>query len=140
MKLFTSIVVGCLVLSACAAPETLVKSGITYSKWEVDKSDCSTQAARALPPNKSQGAELALALVFGTYTNTDANVAARNAHYDSCMIRKNYQRMQLPLCKDRNTALANGAGPLNASRRITITSGTCMTTDNQGRGVIFTPS
>tara|TARA_R110002049_G_C9132760_1_gene559128 strand:- start:706 stop:1125 length:420 start_codon:yes stop_codon:yes gene_type:complete len=121
------------VLAGCVNQETFVKNNITYSKYEQDVAHCKTKATQEVAVNRSQGAEVAIAIFTGVYSVQDANSDARVANYNSCMISKGYQRVELPACKNNNEAKKTGVGPLTASRKIDVGTGSCYATDTQGR-------
>ena len=125
-----------LVVAGCVNQETFVKNNITYSKYEQDVAYCQTKSTQEVAVNRSPGAELAVALFTGSYVVQDANATARVANFNSCMISKGYQRVELPPCKDPNKAKKTGAGPLTATQKINVGSGSCYATDAQAR-IIF---
>ena len=124
-----------LLLTACVNQETFVKQNIRYKDFELDRAACQTQATREIAVNRSPGAELAVALLTGVYSVQDANAEARLRNYEACMIKKGYQRIELPMCKDAKAARAEGASPLNAQKRIIIDGQSCFTTDTAGRQI-----
>ena len=123
-------------LAGCVNQEKFVKNNITYSKYEQDVGHCQTVSTQEVPVNRSPGAEIAVALMTGSYAVQDANASARLANFNSCMISKGYQRVELPQCKDLKKARESGAGPLTASQKIKIGAGSCYATDSKAR-VIF---
>lgn len=120
----------------CVNQETFVKNNITYSKYEQDVAYCQTKSTQEVAVNRSPGAELAVALLTGAYAVQDANATARTANYNSCMISKGYQRVELQQCKDLSKAKKTGAGPLTATQEINIGADSCYVTDAQAR-IIF---
>ncbi|MCF3594433.1 hypothetical protein LZG00_10510 [Rhodobacteraceae bacterium LMO-12] len=132
----TLIIISALALSACVNQETFVKQNMRYTDFERDRAACETNAAQQVPVNRSPGAEIAVALITGIYQVNDANAPARIRNYESCMISKGYQRMELPPCKDMTDARANGVGPLTHNRRVQLTPKSCATNDTSGR-IVF---
>lgn len=136
MKSFGKISLIAVLLSGCINHEMFVKNEIPYSKYEQDIAYCKTKSTQEVAVNRSPGAEVAVAIFTGAYVVQDANADARDANYNSCMISKGYQRVELPLCKNASEAKKIGAGPLTASRKIDVGSGSCYAADAQGR-IIF---
>ena len=122
-----------VVLAGCVNQETFVRNDITYSKYEQDVAECKTKSTQEVAVNRSQGAEVAIAIFTGVYAVQDANGEARLANYNSCMIAKGYQRVELPACKNNSDAKKTGAGPLTASRKINVGPGSCYASDAKGR-------
>mgnify|MGYP000011705243 CR=1 FL=1 len=121
------------VLAGCVNQETFVKNNTTYSKYEQDVAHCKTKSTQEVAVNRSPGAEVAIAIFTGVYAVQDANGEARVANYNSCMISRGYQRIELPPCKNSIQARKTGVGPLTASRKIDVGQGSCYATDKQGR-------
>lgn len=128
--------VGCVLLSGCVSQEAFVKSDMRYSEFEVDRANCETKATQEVSTNRSPGAELAVALLTGVYQTQDANAVARKNNYEACMIKKGYQRIELPACPNIQEAQKNGIGPLRAQSRIEISANSCVTSDTAGR-IVF---
>ncbi|MBP0483626.1 hypothetical protein [Sagittula salina] len=123
-------------VSGCVNQETFVKNNIRYSEYELDRAECETKAAQDVAVNRSPGAEIAVAILTGVYQTQDANADARRRNYEACMIKKGYQRVELPMCPNAQKAKANGVGPLNAHEKISVGQGSCVASDSSGR-VIF---
>lgn len=136
MNKYLGLSVSLVLLAGCVNQETFVKNNITYSKYEQDVAFCKTKSTKEVAVNRSPGAELVVALLTGAYAVQDANAEARAANYNACMISKGYQRVELPMCGNTTEAKKVGTGPLTASRKIEVGSGSCYTTDAQGR-IIF---
>jgi len=122
-----------VLLAGCVSQEAFVKNNITYSKYEQDVAYCQTKSTQEVAVNRSPGAELAVALLTGSYAVQDANASARAANYNSCMISKGYQRVELPACTNAKTAKDTGVGPLTASQKINVGANSCYTLDAKGR-------
>lgn len=137
-KLFASISAG-LLLAGCANQEAFVTQNMRYVDYERDRAFCETKATQEIPVNRSPGAEVVVALLTGVYAVNDANAPARIRNYESCMLSKGYQRVELPVCSNINEARKNGVGPLNATERVQINGRTCVVGDNYGRVVFYTP-
>jgi len=120
-------------LAGCVNQETFLKNNITYSMFERDVAECQTSSTQEVPVNRSPGAEVAIAIFTGVYSVQDANAQARVSNYNSCMISKGYQRVDLPTCKNKSEAKQLGAGPLTASRKIEVGAGSCYAVDTKGR-------
>ena len=122
-------------LTGCVSQEAFVKNGITYSKYEQDDAICQTKSTQEVAVNRSPGAEVAVALFTGVYAVQDANAVARASNYNSCMISKGYQRIELPLCTNAKTAKETGVGPLTATKKIEVAANSCYALDTRGRMV-----
>lgn len=107
-----------------------------YSDFERDRAFCETNATQEIPVNRSPGAEIVVALLTGVYAVNDANAPARIRNYESCMISKGYQRIELPPCKNMSEARSNGVGPLTSTKRVVISPQSCVVNDTSGR-VVF---
>jgi len=133
MKRIVLVSICSVFLAGCVNQEAFIKNNITYSKYEQDVAHCKTKSTQDVPVNRSPGAELAIAIFTGVYAVQDANAEARTANYNSCMISKGYQRVELPACKNSSEAKKTGVGPLTASRKIDVGQGSCYAADTQGR-------
>ncbi len=131
-----SILSVCALICGCVPQETFVKNNMRYSDFEVDRASCETAATQQISTNRSPGAEIAVALLTGVYQTQDANAAARKNNYEACMIKKGYQRIELPPCSNIQEAKKNGIGPLKAQSRVEISENSCVTSDNAGR-IVF---
>lgn len=127
-----------IALAGCVTQETFVKNKMLYSDFERDRAACETKASQEVAVNRSPGAELAVALFTGVYQVNDANAAARQRNYESCMLNKGYTRVALPPCAKINEARENGIGPLNANEQVVVTPKSCAATDTQGRLIFHT--
>ena len=127
----------CIAFSGCVAQETFVKNNMKYSDFEVDRAACETAATQQISTNRSPGAEVVVALLTGVYQTQDANAGARKNNYEACMIKKGYQRIELPACPKIQEAQKNGVGPLRAQSRVEITQNSCVTNDTAGRIVFY---
>lgn len=137
MKKTSAIVLfAAIALSGCVAQETFVKKSMRYSDFEQDRASCETKASQEIATNRSPGAELAVALLTGVYQTQDANADARKRNYEACMLKKGYQRIELPACSNMQDAKDNGVGPLNAQGRVEISANSCISNDASGR-IIF---
>lgn len=135
-KTLAILLVTSIALAACTPVETFVKGNMKYSDFERDRSNCLTKATQALPVKRNIGGEIAVALIFGVHQTQDDHAVARMQHFDTCMMNKGYQRIQLPVCKDTKDARKNGVGPLTAHERVKITQESCAVNDNHGR-IVF---
>ena len=135
-KTIISFAMASIALTGCVAQETFVKKSMKYSDFERDRAECETKASQEVAVNRSPGAELAVALLTGVYQTQDANAPARIRNFESCMLDKGYQRVELPSCTNAAEARENGIGPLKASQEVEITSNSCAVLDGRGR-IIF---
>lgn len=135
-KSLVAVLISGLVLAACTPVETFVKGNMKYSDFERDRSSCMTKATQVLPVKRNIGGEIAVALVFGVHQKQDDHAVARQQHFETCMMNKGYQRIELPACQNSEDARKNGVGPLTAHKRVKITQESCAVNDSRGR-IVF---
>ena len=127
-----------IALTGCvtATEEEFVKNGMRYSDYELDNASCETRSTQEVGTNRSQGTEIAIAILTGRSSVQDANAETRQRNYEACMIQKGYQRVALPICSNTQAAVNNGIGPLRGTQTVQINSQSCVANDQSGR-VVF---
>ncbi len=124
-----------LVLAGCISKPMMVRPGISYGRYEADRTRCMARAVQEVPNNTQIG----WAPYVGLYS-VDVNAGIKRKVYEQCMRAKGYQRAELPGCDGKTIELARAAIRNDAIQRMKLgqPAEMCWFTDASGEERIFT--
>lgn len=135
-KLLFAFAIPTACLLGCKPQEHFVQQDMLYFDFEMDRAECETKSIQDVESSHKRSAELAISAFKISYGRKDAHSSARVRNYEACMLSKGYRRVQLSRCRDGEAAQRTGVGPLNVSRRVSLTPSSCVVEDKKGR-VVF---
>lgn len=124
-----------VLLSGCIEQTAMVRPGITYGRYEADRTSCMAKTVREIPNNTQIG----WAPYVGIYS-VDVNSGVKRKVYEQCMRSKGYRRAELPACDAETIKVAQSAIRSDSIQRMKLgqPSEMCWFIDREGEERLFT--